>query len=235
MPTEPEPRFIEMGDRRPGTGSQDVANHGPTSVVDLVGRRRVLVGVLIVTLAVALGFLAGRAAGSGAPAAKTAAAQVTTTVTAVRQVTATKIVVRQVTARPAPSSPFNELIGTGARCSAQNGHQLQLGVEVRNEFDVPVTLVGVQMPPYAPGDELRPVRTALGACGQLPGSDNSINGYRLAVGASVWITVTVDVLVDCPAPLHLTIPLDYSQSGHAATTKLYGFPDLGGVPYTGCH
>ncbi len=234
MPNEPEPRFIEMGDRRPGTGSQDVADHGPTSVVDLLGRRRVLVGVLIVTLAVALGFLAGRAAGSGAPAAKTAARQVTATVTAVRQVTATKTVVRQVTSRPAPSSPFNELIGTGARCSAQNGHQLQLGVEVRNEFDVPVTLVGVRVP-FAAGDELRPVRTALGACGQLPGSDNSINGYRLAEGASVWFTVTVDVLIDCPAPLHLTIPLDYSQSGHAATTKLYGFPDLGGVPYTGCH
>ncbi len=49
---------------------------------------------------------------------------------------------------------------------------------------------------------------------------------------SAWLTVTVDVLTGCPTALHLTIQLDYSKNGHAATTMPDGFPDLGGVPYT---
>ena len=116
----------------------------------------------------------------------------------------------------------------------QKGHQLQLGVEVRNELDVPVTLVGVRVP-YTPGDYLRPDGSVRGPCGELPGADNSINGYHLPVGASVWLTVTVDVLTGCPTPYHLAILLDYTQNGHAATTMPDGSPDLGGVPYTGCH
>jgi hypothetical protein len=178
----------------------------------------VLVGVLVVTLAagVGLGYLSGKhAVGSGAPAPKP--------------------VVRTLTARPAPSSgPFNQLLETGPRCSDQKGHQLQLGVEVRNELDVPVTLARVRVP-HAAGDQLRPLGSARGACGELPGSDDGIEGYQLGVGASVWLTVTVDVLTDCPGPLHLTILLSYTQAGQPATTSLGGFPDLGGVPYTGCH
>lgn len=148
-------------------GHEDEMDHRPRSLVDTLGHRRVLLGVLIVTLAVALGFLAGRAAGSGAPA-KTAVRQVTTTQTVTSQVTA---------APPTPSSgPFNQVIGTGNRCSMQKGNQLQLGVEVQNELDVPITLIGVHVP-YATGDELRPIGSTRGACGQLPGADNSITGY----------------------------------------------------------
>ena len=180
--------------------------------------------MLIVTLAVALGFLAGRAAGSGAPA-KTAVRQVTTTQTVTSQVTA---------APPTPSSgPFNQVIGTGNRCSMQKGNQLQLGVEVQNELDVPITLIGVHVP-YATGDELRPIGSTRGACGQLPGADNSITGYPVAVGALVWVTVTIDVLTDCPAAAHLTIMINYSRNGQPATTLIGDFPDLGDVPYTGC-
>ena len=47
--------------------------------------------------------------------------------------------------------------------------------------------------------------------------------------------VTFDALIDCPTPLHLSFVLSYTQAGHPATTDLDGFPDLGGVPYTGCH
>jgi hypothetical protein len=190
-----------------------------------LGYRRTLIGVLIVTMAVVLGFLAGKATGSGAPAAKI-----------VRQVTATRTIVRQVAApKPTPSSgPFNQLIGTGARCSLQKDHQLQLGDEVRNGLDGPVTLVAVRVP-YAAGDELRPVGSIRGPCGQLPGVDDGITGYRLAVGASVWLTATVDVLTGCPAALHVTILLDYTENGLIHTAMLGDFPDLGDVPYTGCH
>lgn len=235
MPDDADPRIIGSGDARPRADPTGVTGHGPTSTVDQLGHRRTVIGVLIVTMAVVMGFLAGKATGSGVPAAKIVR-QVTSTQTVVRPVTSTQTVVRQVTApRPTPSSgPYNQLIGTGARCSAQKGHQLQLGVEVGNELDVPVTLVGVRVP-YTPGDELRPVGSARGACGELHGADDSITGYHLAVGASIWITVTVDVLTDCPAALHATILLDYSRNGHTASTMLGDFPDLADVPYTGCH
>jgi hypothetical protein len=188
-------------------------------VIDLPRQPRVLVGLLVATLAggIGLGYLSGKhAAGSGAPA----------TTTVVREVTAP---------RAAPSSgPFDQLVETGARCSVQNGHQLQLGLELRNDLDAPVTLARLRVP-YAAGDQLRPVGTARGVCGELLGPDTSIAGYHLAVGASVWLTATVDVLTDCPAPLHLTLLLSYTHNGRPATTTLDGFPDLGGVPYTGCH
>ncbi len=229
MPDDVDPRIVNIGNGRAR------ADHRPTSAVDLLGHRRTVIGVLIVTLAVVLGFLAGKATGSGAPAAKTVR-RVTSTQTVVRPVTSTQTVVHQVTApQPIPSSgPFNQLIGTGARCSLQDGHQLQLGDEVRNELDVPVTLVGVRVP-YKAGDALRSIGSIRGPCGQLPGADHGITGYHLAVGASVWLTVTVDVLAGCPAALHLTILLDYSANGHTATAMLADFPDLGDVPYTGCH
>ena len=148
---------------------------------------------------------------------------------------ATKTVTREVTAPPpTPSSgPFNQIIGTGSRCSAQTDHQLQLGIEIRNGLDHPVTLVDLRVPHHA-GDQLRPISTGRGACGQLPGSDTTVDGYHLAVGQTVWLTVTVDVLTGCPTPLHLTILLDYTQGGHTLTTSIDGFPDLGGVPYSGC-
>ena len=235
MPHEHDPPVVDIGDGRSGPGSQDVTGHRPTRVVDQPGYRRTLIGVLIVTMAVVLGFLAGKATGSGAPAAKTVS-ELTATRTIVRPVTATQTIVRHVTApKPTPSAgPFNQLIGTGSRCSLQKDHQLQLGDQVRNELDGPVTLVGVKVP-YAAGDELRPVGSERGPCGQLPGVDNGITGYHLPVGASVWLTVTVDVLTGCPAALHVTILLDYTQNGHAGTAMLADFPDLGDVPYTGCH
>ncbi len=189
--------------------------------------------MLIVALAVALGFFAGKTAGSSARTATPAVLpQVTATQTVVHQVTTTQTTTAQATvSRPELSG--NRLIGTGARCSLQDGQQLQLGVEVRNEFDASVTLVGMHV--QTPMGGLRPVGSVRGPCGELPGSDSGINGYVLAVGASVWLTVTVDVLTGCPTPLPLTMQLNYTENGHAATTLPNGFPDLGGVPYTGCH
>jgi hypothetical protein len=168
MPDDVDRRIVEIDDGRSGADPADLTSHRPTSAVDQLGYRRTVIGVLIVTLAVVLGFLAGKATGSGAPAAKTVR-RVTSTQTVVRPVTSTQTVVHQVTApQPTPSSgPFNQLIGTGARCSVQKGHQLQLFVEVRNELDVPVTLVGVRVP-YAPGDDLRPVGSVLGPADSYP-------------------------------------------------------------------
>ena len=219
----------------PGPAPRDVTGHRPTRVADQLGYRRTLIGVLIVTMAVVLGFLAGKATGSGAPAAKKSAKSPRPGPSTSRSPRPRPLSDRSPPPQPTPSSgPFNQLIGTGARCSLQKDHQLALGDEVRNGLDGPVTLIGVRVP-YAAGDELRPVGSVRGPCGQLPGVDNSIAGYHLPVGASVWLTVTVDVLTGCPAALHLTILLDYTQNGLIRTAMLADFPDLGDVPYTGCH
>jgi hypothetical protein len=212
MQDEPDPRFVEISDGPRGVGADDVVDHRPRSVVDRLGQRRMLAGLLIATLAVGIGvgFFSGRhAARSGAPA----------TTTVVRSVT--------------PSSgPFDQVISTGARCSAQIGHQLQLGVEVRNELTVPVKLIDART--ALPMGGFRLTGTVRGACGMLPGADDTIDGYELAVGAAVWLTVRLEVLVACPTPLPVQISLRYVQAGHNETAIVGGFPDLGGVPYSGC-
>jgi hypothetical protein len=42
------------------------------------------------------------------------------------------------------------------------------------------------------------------------------------------------VLVACPGPLPVGIDLAYTRAARHATASVLGFPDLGGVPYTGC-
>ena len=235
MPGEVDPRVADVGDGGSGVNSWQVNGNQPRSVADQLGYRRTVLGVLIVTAAVVLGFLAGKASGSGAPAAKMAS-QVTATQTFVRHVTATQTVIRQVTAPPPTPTPgpFNQLIGTGARCSLQNGHQLQLGDEVSNGLEVrsPWSVCEFPTAPVMNSDRSAAYEAPVA---RYPALTMTSPVTASLSGASVWLTVTVDVLTGCPTPLHLTILLDYSQNGHTATARLADFPDLGDVPYTGCH
>jgi hypothetical protein len=142
------------------------------------------------------------------------------------------------TARAAPSSSTNPappgaaepIAQTGNRCSAPRGDQLQLGVEIRNRSATTVTLEQVQ--PVLPLHGLRPTASAWGACGQLSPVPAG-HGFTLSGGATVWVTMTFDVLVACPGPLPVLFTLTYTtQSGQPGVTDLPGFPDLGDVPYT---
>lgn len=122
---------------------------------------------------------------------------------------------------------------TGPGCSAQIGHELQLGLEVTNLSATPVTLRRVEV--MLPMGGLKATSQAWGPCGELPvpGSGTALPP-TLGPGASAWFTVTFQVLAGCPQPLPVHFTLDYDQGGRPAAMPLPGFPDLGQVSYGKC-
>ena len=117
---------------------------------------------------------------------------------------------------------------TGA-CSVQSGRELQLGVQVTNQSAAPIGLGGFRT--VLPLSGLKVVSQQWAPCGvigavQVPDT--------LGPGDSIWLSVTVRVLVACPAPIPVQFVVGYTYAGGAATVNLPGFPDLGNVPYTGC-
>src|SRR6266545_3015151 len=112
MPGAEDPRFVEIGGDDAGPDPDEVVEHRPTPLADRFGRGRLLGALLIAALiaGTGLGYLSGRHSRAAAPVTST----VTQTIGAVV---------------PAPATgPFDQLVETGARCSAQHGHQLDLGV-----------------------------------------------------------------------------------------------------------
>jgi hypothetical protein len=114
-------------------------------------------------------------------------------------------------------------------CSVQSGRELQLGVQIANGSTEPIGLGGFRT--VLPLSGLKVVSQQWAPCGvigavQVPAT--------LAPGDSAWLSVTVQVLVACPAPIPVQFVVGYTYAGGAATVNLPGFPDLGNVPYTGC-
>jgi hypothetical protein len=117
-------------------------------------------------------------------------------------------------------------IGT---CSVQSGRELQLGVQVTNRSAEPIGLGRIRT--VLPLSGLKVVSQQWAPCGaigavQVPDT--------LGPGDSTWLSVTVQVLVACPAPIPVQFAVGSTYAGEAATVYLPGFPDLGDVPYTGC-
>jgi len=127
---------------------------------------------------------------------------------------------------PAGTQP---IAGTGNRCSAQLGDQLQLGIEIINRSTTTITLHQVQA--VLPLHGLRPTSSTWGSCGQLSPPAGG-HDYPLPAGATNWLTITFDVLVPCPGGLPVLFTFRYTQAGRPGTAGLPGFPDLGDVPYT---
>jgi hypothetical protein len=114
-------------------------------------------------------------------------------------------------------------------CSVQSGRELQLGVQVTNRSAEPIGLGRIRT--VLPLSGLKVVSQQWAPCGaigavQVPDT--------LGPGDSTWLSVTVQVLVACPAPIPVQFAVGYTYAGQAATVNLPGFPDLGQVPYTGC-
>jgi hypothetical protein len=127
---------------------------------------------------------------------------------------------------PAPGLALTQDTGT---CSVQSGRELQLGVQVTNQSAEPVGLGRIRT--VLPLSGLKVVSQQWAPCGaigtvQVPDI--------LGPGDSTWLSVTVQVLVACPAPIPVQFAVGYTYAGEAATASLPGFPDLGQVPYTGC-
>jgi hypothetical protein len=145
------------------------------------------------------------------------------------------------------------LTQAGSQCSTQNGHYLELGVQVTNDTPAAATLRHVQV--ILPLGGLSLVAWSWTPCGELPAPAGSgtpgggtpggmpvgsvpasapIGARRLTRGTTTWLTVTFRVLVHCPAPLPVEFSVAYDQQGSARSVRLPGFSDLGNVPYAGC-
>jgi hypothetical protein len=166
---------------------------------------------------------------------------------------------------PAPGGPayssslgvtdLSGLAQTGGACAVQHGRELQLGVEVINLSDKPVT-VG-QAKPILPLGGLRLVSQQWAPCGALSPSWQAADGGTIVViqsstgaleegsatpgeaavlppNGTAWLSATFRVLVTCPGPLPVQFSVGYQQNGRKGTARLPGFPDLGQVTYTGC-
>jgi hypothetical protein len=147
------------------------------------------------------------------------------------------------------------LAQTGGECSVQHGRDLQLGVEVINLSEKPVTLG--QAKPILPLGGLRLVSQQWAPCGAVSPSWQAadggmivyvksstgevIEGSAIPTGAAVlppngtaWLSATFQVLVTCPRPLSVQFSVGYQENGRKGTAQLAGFLDIGQVSYTGC-
>jgi hypothetical protein len=114
-------------------------------------------------------------------------------------------------------------------CSVQSGRKLQLGVQVTNTSGEPIGLGRIRT--VFPLSGLKVVSQQWAPCGAIGAVQGPV---ILGPGDSTWLSVTVQVLVACPAPLPVQFTVGYTYAGEAATVNQPGFPDLGQVPYTGC-
>ena len=114
-------------------------------------------------------------------------------------------------------------------CSVQSGRELQLGVQVTNTSTEPIVLSRIRT--VFPLSGLKVVSQQWSPCGAIGAVQGPV---ALEPGDSTWFSVTVQVLVACPAPLPVQFTVSYTYAGQAAIVNLPGFPDLGQVPYTGC-
>jgi hypothetical protein len=114
-------------------------------------------------------------------------------------------------------------------CSVQAGRELQLGVQVTNSSTEPIGLRRIRT--VFPLSGLKVVSQQWAPCGATGAVQVPV---ILGPGDSTWFSVTVEVLVACPAPLPVQFAVSYTYAGKAASVTLPGFVDLGQVPYTGC-
>jgi hypothetical protein len=114
-------------------------------------------------------------------------------------------------------------------CSVQSGRELQLGVQVTNSSTEPIGLRRIRT--VFPLGGLTVVSQQWAPCGATGAVQVPV---ILGPGDSTWFSVTVEVLVACPAPLPVQFAVSYTYAGKAASVTLPGFVDLGQVPYTGC-
>jgi hypothetical protein len=138
------------------------------------------------------------------------------------------------------SPPDNALAAAGLAieqlpysCATQTGSQLTLGVELMNQSATAVTLTGLKT--VFPGDAgaLRELSWQWAPCGAM--TDGLYQPtVPLPPGSTAWLSVTLKVLVRCPAAYPVQFSVSYTSGGVHASSNLSGFPDLGQVPYMGC-
>lgn len=190
------------------------------------------VAVILLAVGVVIGLVAGYAAGYR-QAPRNASAPPTASASPALPVPppAPQLVIKG-TAVQGSGSVFEDglaLTQDTGTCSVQSGRELQLGVQVTNTSTEPIVLSRIRA--VFPLGGLKVVSQQWAPCG----ANGAVQGpVALEPGDSAWFSVTVQVLVACPAPLPVQFTVSYTYAGEAAIVTLPGFPDLGQVPYTGC-
>ena len=179
-------------------------------------------GILTVA-ALVVGLAAGYAEGETERAGGTARPQPTVTVTASPSA-------------QAPGVSFSlagslALTQDAAACSAQTGHELQLGIQFTNRSTQPVTLTTATATTLLPGF-LRLAGWRWQTCGGLLGAGPV--DELLLPGESSWLTATFKVQVPCPGAANVQFTVRYLVQGQSETATLPGFSDLRQVPYSAC-
>jgi hypothetical protein len=191
------------------------------------------VAAILLAVGLVIGLVAGYAAGYR-QAPRNASAPPTASASPARPVPppAPQLVIKG-TAIQGNGSVFTDglaLTQDTAMCSTQSGRELQLGVQVTNTS---TELIGLRrIRTVFPLGGLKLVSQQWAPCGATGAVQVPV---ILKPGDSTWFSVTVEVLVACPAPLPVQFAVSYTYAGEAATVNLPGFVDLGQVPYTGCH
>jgi hypothetical protein len=120
----------------------------------------------------------------------------------------------------------------GPRCATRTGNNLQLGLEIMNETERPVT-VGAITAKFPLGG-LRAISAGIGTCGQLPMSQ-LLPATSLSPGETEWIHITVAaVRPGCVGSLPVWFKVGYASAGQTDSVTLAGFPDLGPASFGQC-
>jgi hypothetical protein len=126
-----------------------------------------------------------------------------------------------------------QVLKTGTTCfgvAASSGQPLMVGVEITNGADRPLVITNVEGD--FPLGGLRQLDSQIGQCDN--NATEPVSGHRVEPTAIVWVSLTLDVQVRCPAPLPVAFRVDYTIDGVPGTETLRAFPDLGRVPYPAC-
>ena len=133
------------------------------------------------------------------------------------------------TATPFYGPALTEESGT---CSTQVGQNLELGIPVTNTSTETVLLHSVK--PELHGFKLLKVLSwQWGPCG-YDGDRITPDAVVLEPGETIWLTITVEPLVNCPAPAPVQFLITYMVSQQNSSVTLPGFTDLSAVRYSGC-
>jgi hypothetical protein len=186
---------------------------------------------ILLAVGLVVGLVAGYAAGHRQPPRNASASPTASASPAPPVPPAPQIVIKG-TAIQGTGTVFTDglaLTQDTGTCSVQSGRELQLGVQVTNSSTEPIVLSRIRT--VFPLSGLKVVSQQWAPCGAIGAVQGPV---ALEPGDSTWFSVTVQVLVACPAPLPVQFTVNYTDAGQAAIVNLPGFPDLGQVPYTGC-
>lgn len=127
-----------------------------------------------------------------------------------------------------PAEPaFEAVSDTDERCSVQHGSSLQVGVQLLNSSTRPFVISYVRI--LLPLGGLRAAPVFPGVCGEV-GNPSPTPGAQLDPGGTLWLTTRLTVLIRCPAALPVQFEVHFVNGDQV----IYGFADLGEVPYSGC-